>query len=92
MPKKQPFRSAEATESSDKRGKMEKGIRPTGPQKWEVMVFTGRDPEPKRVRHVSRTVHGGIKAARRVRTELLTEVSQGKHGSSKGSFGALLED
>ena len=70
---------------------VEKGIRQIGPARWEVRVFAGRNPETQAIRHVSRSTTDGIAAARRLKAKLITEVADGKHGSTSGTFGQLLD-
>ncbi|MGA8726959.1 MAG: tyrosine-type recombinase/integrase [Acidimicrobiales bacterium] len=57
-------------------------------------MFAGRDPVTGKVRHLSHRVHGGIRAARTARAELLTQVAEEKEKtrSSAESFGQLLDD
>ena len=74
-----------------KQVKVEKGIRLIGPKKWEVRAFAGRNPETGAIRHVSRTTTDGIRAARELRAQLITEVARGEHGSNEGTFGSLLD-
>lgn len=64
---------------------------------WEVRVHVGVDPLTGKVVQVSRTVRGGIKAAREMRARLLTEVAAGQHGlGTRGgvpeTFGELLTE
>jgi integrase len=70
---------------------VEKGIRQIGPSRWEVRVFAGRNPETGAIRHVSRSTNDGIAAARKLKAKLVTEVADGKHGSTAGTFGQLLD-
>jgi integrase len=70
---------------------VEKGIRQIGPSRWEVRVYAGRNPETGAIRHVSRSTDAGIKAARTLRAKLTTEVAEGKHGATMGTFGSLLD-
>lgn len=74
------------------RVQVEKGIRQVGPDRWEVQVHVGRDGATGRLRQVSRTTRKGIADARRLRARLVTEVAQGKHGGTAGTFGSLLDD
>jgi integrase len=71
---------------------LEKGIRLTGPDRWEVQVHVGRDPSTGKLRQVSRTTRKGIADARRIRSRLVTEVAEGKHGGTSGTLGSLLND
>jgi integrase len=45
-----------------------------------------------KLRQVSRSTRKGIAEARRLRAKLVTEVAQGKHGGTSGTFGSLLDD
>jgi integrase len=74
------------------RVQLEKGIRLIGEDRWEVQVHIGRDPATGKLRQVSRTTRKGIADARRLRARLITEVAQGKHGGTSGTFGSLLTD
>jgi integrase len=74
------------------RVQVEKGIRLVGEDRWEVQVHIGRDPSTGKLRQVSRTTRKGITDARRLRARLITEVAQGKHGGTSGTFGSLLID
>jgi integrase len=74
------------------RVQMEKGIRLVGEDRWEVQVHIGRDPATGKLRQVSRTTRKGIADARRLRARLITEVAEGKHGGTSGTFGSLLTD
>lgn len=75
-----------------KRIQLEKGIRQVGPDRWEVQVHIGRDPSTGKLRQVSRTTRKGIADARRLRSRLVTEVAQGKHGGTTGTLGSLLDE
>jgi integrase len=70
---------------------VEKGIRQVGPHRWEVRVFAGRNPETGQPRLVTRGTTKGIRDARAIRAKLTTEVGEGKHGATGGTFGALLD-
>ena len=58
---------------------------------WEIRAFAGRDGVTGKKRYVTRTVHGGKRAAQRALTELLTEVASGKGAKTASSVGDLLE-
>jgi hypothetical protein len=70
----------------------EKGIRQVAPDRWEIRVNVGRDPGTGKLRQVSRSTRRGIAAARRLKAKLITEVAEGKHGGTSGTFGSLLDD
>ena len=70
---------------------VEKGIRQIAPDRWEVQVHVGRDPDTGKLRQVSRTTRKGIADARRIRARLMTEVSQGKHGGHTVTVVDLLD-
>jgi integrase len=74
------------------RVQVEKGIRQIGPSRWEVQVHIGRDPSTNKLRQVSRTTRKGIADARKLRARLMTEVAEGKHGNTAGTFGSLLDE
>ncbi|MGP8061908.1 MAG: tyrosine-type recombinase/integrase [Acidimicrobiales bacterium] len=59
-----------------KRVQVEKGIRQIGPHKWEVQVHVGRDPLTRKLRQMSRSTTGGIRVARNLRSEMITEVAK----------------
>ena len=70
---------------------VEKGIRQTGPARWEIRVYAGRNPDTQAIHHVNGTTTEGISAARKLKAKLITEVAEGKHGSTSGTFGQLLD-
>jgi integrase len=70
----------------------DKGIRQKAAGVWEVRVHVGRDPATGHIRQVSRTTRKGIADARRIRARLITEIAQGKHGGTTGTFGTLLNE
>ena len=61
-------------------------------QVYEVRAFVGTDPVTNQPRQVSRTVRGGITEAGRVLRELQGEVAEGRHGGTRATFGALLDE
>ncbi|HVA03730.1 MAG TPA: hypothetical protein VMU64_08255, partial [Acidimicrobiales bacterium] len=61
-------------------------------QVYEVRAFVGTDPVTHQPRQVSRTVRGGITEARCVLRELQGEVAEGRHGGTRATFGALLDE
>ena len=69
----------------------DKGIREKSPGVWEVRVHVARDPATTRIKQVSRTTRKGIAEARRIRARLMTEVAEGRHGSTATTFDALLD-
>jgi len=73
-----------------RRVQVDKGIRQIAPDRWEVQVHVGRDPETGKLRQVSRTTRNGIADARRIRARLVTEVAQGKHGGNTTTLADLL--
>ena len=65
-----------------------------GSNTYEVRVHVGRDPVTRKVRQVSRTVHGSIKAARAERSRITTEAAGGEHEVKKWrdvTLGQLLD-
>ncbi|MCL4414964.1 MAG: site-specific integrase [Actinobacteria bacterium] len=58
---------------------------------WELRAFAGADPVSGRPHQVSRTYRGGRRDAEKKLAELVTEVSSGRHGSTKATFGELLD-
>lgn len=58
---------------------------------WELRAYTGRDALTGKPRQISRTFHGGARAADTALAELITEVSKGKHGGTEGTVSALLD-
>lgn len=69
----------------------DKGIREKSPGVWEIRVHVSRDPATGRIRQLSRTTRKGIADARRIRARLMTEVSEGRHGATVATLGALLD-
>lgn len=83
-----------------KRTQVEKGIRQIGPDRWEVVVHVGRDPLTGKLRQKSCTTHDGIRAARKLRAEMMHEVAEGaaekaarreSHVAETETFGFLLD-
>jgi integrase len=58
---------------------------------YEVRVFLGRDPVTNTPRQVSRTVRGGIRAARAKVAELELDAAQGKMAGTDVTVAVLLE-
>jgi integrase len=94
-------RTQEPKGTGFKRIQVERGIRQIGPNKWEVQVHVGRDPLSKKLRQKSRTTSGGIRAARKLRAELISEVANDKAKASEvadnrtveaSTFGHLLDE
>lgn len=50
-----------------------------GPDRWQIRVSLGRDPETGKYRYVYREVKGGKRVAQRAAPELVTEVEHGRH-------------
>jgi integrase len=67
-------------------------MRERSPGKWELRVYTGRDPVTGRPQQVSRTFHGGKRAASRALDALAVEVHEGRHGGSRTLFSKLLDE
>jgi len=61
---------------------MKGSIRLKGPDRWQIRVCLGRDPETDRYRYVHREVHGGKRVAQRAAAELVVEVEHGGHQHS----------
>lgn len=81
--------------------RIEPGIRQIGPKKWEVRVHAGRDPVSNKLIQKSRTVEGGIKEARKVRAEMIVEITKTTADAAEqavtratevNSFGHLLDE
>ncbi len=64
-------------------------VRERQPGVWEVRVYKGRDANGK-VKHVSRTIHGGKRKAEDARRKLIAEVREGQHRASRGTVSHLL--
>jgi len=76
------------------------GIRSIGTKRWEVRVHAGRDPLTGKLRQVSRTVNGGIRAATAMRATMIAEVAADaaraaaaseSESVAEQSFGRLLD-
>lgn len=67
-------------------------VRSLGPNRWELRVYAGLDPITRKKRWLSRTVHGSERDARKAERALRTEVDKGKHASTDGTVGFLLEE
>jgi hypothetical protein len=52
---------------------MRGSVRQKGPDRWQVRVSLGRDPDTGKYRYV----HGGEREAQRYATKLVTEVERG---------------
>ena len=61
-----------------KRVQVEKGIRQIGRARWEVQVHVGRDPLTGKLQQRSRTTTGGIRAARKLRAETISQLANEK--------------
>jgi integrase len=66
-------------------------LRERAPEVWELRVRAGRDPLTGRYVQVSRTVHGGKRAAEAALARLITEVDTGAHRGTGESVGYLLD-
>jgi integrase len=81
--------------SGFQRTQLETGIRLLGPDRWEVVVHIGRDPLTGKLRQRSRTTRAGIRAARKLRAEMMHEVGQEEAEREKisgaATFGQLLD-
>jgi hypothetical protein len=70
----------------------ERGIREIEHDVFRVRVSTGsRDPLSGSPKQLERIVRGGIREARRVHSELETEVKKGRHGGPTMTVGELLD-
>jgi integrase len=58
---------------------MRGSVRQKGPDRWQVRVSLGRDPDTGKYRYVQRDVRGGKREAQRFAAKLVTEVEQGEH-------------
>jgi len=58
---------------------MKGSIRLKGPDRWQIRVSLGRDPETGKYRYVYREAHGGKRVAQRAAAELVAEVEHGRH-------------
>lgn len=66
-------------------------IRHKGGDRWELIIYAGLDPVTKRKRWLSKTVRGTESAAKKAERALRAEVDAGRHMTSQGSVGHLLE-
>ena len=70
----------------------ERGIKEVAPEVFRVRVNTGtRDPLTGSPKQLERVVRGGIREARRVRSELETKVRAGGRGVPSMTVGELLD-
>ncbi len=58
---------------------------------WELRVYAGRDPVSKRPRQISRTFHGGKRAASTELSRLVAEASDGRMGGTNATVETLLD-
>ncbi len=58
---------------------------------WELRVYNGTDPVSGKARQVSRTVRGGARKADDELRALIREVEAGKHRTTEGTVGHLLD-
>jgi integrase len=65
--------------------------RPAGSGRWELRVYTGRDPVTGSPKQLTRTFHGGKRAAEKALTQLAAEVHAGQHVGTEATFGKLLD-
>lgn len=66
-------------------------LRNLAPGRWELRVYAGLDPVTRKKRWISKTVRGTETQAKKAERALRTEVDQGRHMTSQGSVGHLLE-
>ena len=64
-------------------------MRERAPGVWEIIVEAGRDPVTGRRRQVSRSVRGGVREAKKLRADVLTEVGAGRHSGADISMDEL---
>lgn len=58
---------------------------------WQVRVFAGRDPVTGKKRWISKTVHGGKRAAQREMANMIAEVDKGLATGTDVTFADLVE-
>jgi integrase len=58
---------------------------------YELRVFVGRDTLTGKVRHVSRTHHGGATSANAALRQLIEDVESGRSGGANSTYGVLLD-
>lgn len=58
---------------------------------WELRVYIGRDPETGNPRQISRTFHGGARAADDALRDLVDRYSEGRQDGLGNTFGQLLD-
>jgi len=58
---------------------------------WELRVYVGRDPETGHPRQVSRTFHGGSRAADDALRDLVEKFGEGRADGLGATFGQLLD-
>jgi integrase len=59
--------------------------------KWQLRVYAGRDPVSGKDKYVTRTFHGGPRAAPRALSALVTEVQRGRFDRTAATVGQLLD-
>lgn len=59
--------------------------------KWELRVYTGRDPVSKAPRQMSRTFLGGKREASTELARMVTEAAEGRHGGTNATVEVLLD-
>ncbi len=58
---------------------------------WELRVYVGRDPETGHPRQISRTFHGGARAADDALRDLVDQFQEGRPDGFGNSFGQLVD-
>jgi len=58
---------------------------------WELRVHVGRDPEAGNPRQISRTFHGGARAADDALRDLVERYREGRPDGFGNTFGQLLD-
>lgn len=61
------------------------------PGYWELRVYAGLDPVTKRQRYITRNVRGSARDADKALRALAVEVDEGRHRTTEGTVGHLLE-
>ncbi len=57
---------------------MRGSLRQLGPDRWQLRVYRGRDPETGRKRYLGRVHHGGKRSAQRALNDLVAQVQAGE--------------
>lgn len=66
-------------------------MRERSPGRWQLRVFTGRDPLSGKPQYATKTVVGGKREANRQLAKMITDAAEGKFDATTATVGQLLD-